>query len=141
MDAFFNKLSEFIRSIDSIWDDISKNRNAKRYDADYEEALDELDEYLKTGHTRAGRNRTSSERSWEHSSEPSGNESLKQDYANLELAFGASFAEVKKSYKRLIKKYHPDRFINDPEKQSVATEITQKLNTSFQNIRASQPDH
>ena len=53
-------------------------------------------------------------------------------YANLELPFGANFSEIKKSYRTLIKQYHPDRYHSDPKKQLLAKEITAKLNTAYQ---------
>jgi hypothetical protein len=55
----------------------------------------------------------------------------KQYYGVLELPYGASFEEIKAAYKRLIKRYHPDRFHNDPEKHKAAVEISQKLNMAF----------
>ena len=59
-------------------------------------------------------------------------------YANLELPFGASFAEVKKSYRTLIKQYHPDRYHSDPKKKLLAEEITAKLNTAYQHFERKQ---
>ena len=52
-------------------------------------------------------------------------------YANLELALGASFADVKKAYRRLIKQYHPDRFHKQPDKQLLAIEVSSKLNAAY----------
>lgn len=138
MDAFFNKLSELFKSFDSFWEDISKKGTSSHEDTDYREAWNELEEYLKTGHNERGRGYTAGKWDWQRSEETSEIVKLKQDYANLELKYGASFSEVRKTYKRLIKKYHPDRFISEPEKQRVATEITQKITASFHNIRASQ---
>jgi DnaJ-domain-containing protein 1 len=54
-----------------------------------------------------------------------------EHYVNLELRTGATFEEIKASYKRLIKQYHPDRFHNDPSKHKTALEITQRLNRSY----------
>ncbi len=54
-----------------------------------------------------------------------------EHFATLELRTGASFEEIKASYKRLIKQYHPDRFHNDPSKYKTALEITQRLNRSY----------
>ena len=54
-----------------------------------------------------------------------------QFYANLELTEGASFEEVKKAYKTLMKKYHPDKHHGDPIKTEVAEEITKKLNEAY----------
>ncbi len=61
---------------------------------------------------------------------------LRQDYANLEVPFGADIETVRKSYKTLMMKYHPDKHAGDPEKQSVALEITKKINESFERIRS-----
>jgi DnaJ-domain-containing protein 1 len=55
----------------------------------------------------------------------------KQNYAALELPYGASFEEIKAAYKRLIKQYHPDRFPNDPDKHKAAVELSQKLNVAY----------
>jgi len=54
-----------------------------------------------------------------------------EHFVTLELRTGASFEEIKASYKRLIKQYHPDRFHNDPSKYKTALEITQRLNRSY----------
>jgi curved DNA-binding protein CbpA len=43
--------------------------------------------------------------------------------------------ELKKSYKKLLRKYHPDKFSNNPNKLKIATEITKKINESFSRIR------
>lgn len=51
-------------------------------------------------------------------------------YADLEVPYGSSFEEVKKSYRRLVKIYHPDLY-QDPEKQKVAQEVTRKINEAY----------
>ena len=63
-------------------------------------------------------------------------ESLRADYANLEVPFGADIETVRRSYKRLVLSYHPDRHADHPEKVRVATEITKKVNESFERIRS-----
>ena len=60
--------------------------------------------------------------------------SLTKDFRNLELPVTATIEEVKKSYKRLLALYHPDRHTADPEKQRLATEITSRLNLSYDRI-------
>ena len=62
-------------------------------------------------------------------------EDLRQDYANLEVPFGADIDTVKKAYKNLIRRYHPDKNAGNPEKLKIATEITKKVNESFERIR------
>ena len=52
-------------------------------------------------------------------------------YANLELKAGASLEQIKKSYKTLMKKYHPDLFHNDEAQRKAAELITSKLNEAY----------
>ncbi len=58
------------------------------------------------------------------------NPRLKQYFDALELPYGVSLAEVKSAYKRMIKRYHPDKFL-DAHKKAVATELMKKLNEAY----------
>ncbi|MCS6967033.1 MAG: J domain-containing protein [Cytophagales bacterium] len=53
-------------------------------------------------------------------------------YQALEVPPGASFEQIKASYKNLIKKYHPDKFAHQPDQQKIALEITQRINVAYQ---------
>ena len=65
-------------------------------------------------------------------SEPSPYSKIELEYyANLEVNPGASFEEVRKSYKELAKKYHPDKFHNETEKSEVADQILKKINEAY----------
>lgn len=110
-------------------------------DPDFNEAWEELDEYMRTGSNRSRASTGGSRRSGGAGrgagrSRPP-DESLRQDYANLEVPFGADIETVKNSYKRLMMKYHPDKFARSPEKQKMALEISKKINESFERIRSS----
>ena len=59
---------------------------------------------------------------------------IKDYYANLEVGMGADKKEVKRSYRRLMKRYHPDRFSDDPEMQQLATELSQELTRAYQEV-------
>lgn len=61
---------------------------------------------------------------------------IKQYYANLELAEGASLREVRSAYRRLMRSYHPDRHAQDPEKVKVANEVAQRLRQAYEGLRA-----
>ena len=56
---------------------------------------------------------------------------LRLAYAALEVPYGADFATVRKSYRVLMRKYHPDRHAASPEKQRAATELAQKLTAAY----------
>lgn len=59
------------------------------------------------------------------------NDIEKEYYANLELPYGASFSEIKTAYRKLLKKYHPDKFYNDEKKLQLAQEVVIKLNLAY----------
>ena len=59
---------------------------------------------------------------------------LRRAYAALEVPFGADFAAVRKSYRTLMRKYHPDHHTGSPEKQKAATELAQRLTLAYKLI-------
>jgi DnaJ-domain-containing protein 1 len=132
MDRLFDRLGEFLRSLLN-GEPYSGRTSDPAQDPFMREAYAELDEYLRTGRSQARPSAGATRQPWRRAAPPP--EELRRDYANLEVAFGASFAEVRQAHRRLLRKYHPDRFGQDPRKQQLATEITQKLNESFQRIR------
>lgn len=136
MDAFFNRVERVIRTL--LKPDGGPGR--QRTDRFYTEAWEELEEYLRTGESGgrsanagagAGSGRSAGADRADDGSRPDA-----QDYRNLELEPGADFETVKRAYRRLMRTYHPDRYADNPERQRVATEISAKLNTSFNRIRA-----
>ncbi|NEO88169.1 MAG: J domain-containing protein [Spirulina sp. SIO3F2] len=60
---------------------------------------------------------------------------LSECYAILGLAAGASLAELKTAYRQLAKQWHPDRFVQDPEKLKQATTQFQKINEAYEILR------
>ena len=72
--------------------------------------------------------------------EPRSEASLEQDesqrirasyLANLELDAGASHAQIKAAYRRLMSKYHPDLHSQDPGRRATAEQITKRLNEAM----------
>lgn len=49
----------------------------------------------------------------------------------LEIQPGAPFEQIKVTYKALMKKYHPDKYHNEPSKYKSALELSQKINKAF----------
>jgi DnaJ-domain-containing protein 1 len=58
-------------------------------------------------------------------------EELRRAYASLEVTPGSDFETVRAAYRRLMRKYHPDRHAQTPEKQKAATELAQKLTQAY----------
>jgi len=62
----------------------------------------------------------------------------KSDYEVLGLKEGASWDEVKKAYRDLVKKYHPDILMGKGESESIVSEGTKKLqeiNVAYENLK------
>ncbi len=141
MDPLFDRIGNLFRSLFQDEEEGHRYRTGTSADPDMQDAWEELDEFLKSGkNTGPGAEsaRTGQRTRAQHSrpsARPTVPEELRGDYGNLECPPGASMDEVRKAYKRLIRQYHPDRFANDPKKLAYATEITQKLNQSYQRIK------
>ncbi len=52
-------------------------------------------------------------------------------YQILEVPRSASKAEIKSAYKKLIAKWHPDKFPNDPVKQKEGGERVEAINRAY----------
>ena len=55
---------------------------------------------------------------------------LRRAYAALELPYGADLRSVRGAYRRLAKRYHPDRFQGEAER-AVATELLKRLGAAY----------
>lgn len=138
MDGFIDKLADLLRTLLGEGGGSSRRRppdsGASTFrDPDLREAWEELDDYMRGG---SGERASRAEDRSSRRPRPPVDESLRQDYANLEVPFGADIDAVRKSYKSLMLRYHPDKHAGDPEKQRIALEITKKINESFERIRS-----
>ena len=52
----------------------------------------------------------------------------------LGLPYGTPFEEVKKTYRRLMREYHPDRHADSPEEERIATQKTQEITAAYELI-------
>ena len=68
------------------------------------------------------------------SAPPIGDKRLRELYAQLEVPYGAPFEDVKKSFRRLMRKYHPDLHVGNPQKHKTATQLTMSLTQAYNEL-------
>jgi DnaJ-domain-containing protein 1 len=57
-------------------------------------------------------------------------------YKVLDLPIGADLAAVKTSYRKLMRKYHPDMHAGNPQKQKAANELSMRVTTAYNGLSA-----
>ena len=65
-------------------------------------------------------------------------DALESHYQILELSCQATPQEIKASYRRLIKQWHPDQFVGDPNTAEIAEEKVKQINLAYDAITTSQ---
>ena len=63
-----------------------------------------------------------------------GDEAIRRAYAALEVPAGSDLETVKRSYRRLMRKYHPDLNAGSTEKQRAATDLSQRLTEAYKTL-------
>lgn len=72
---------------------------------------------------------------------------MQKNYSNedcydiLRIEYDCSWPEVRKSYKTLIQKWHPDRFTDDLEGKNTATSKIKELNLAYQQLENYYKEH
>lgn len=55
-------------------------------------------------------------------------------YRVLDLQVGVDMAQIKSSYRQLMRKYHPDMHAGNPSKQKAATELSMRVTTAYNGL-------
>ncbi|MCG5055045.1 MAG: J domain-containing protein [Myxococcales bacterium] len=76
---------------------------------------------------------TGSARSASHGKTPDA-VAVARAYAALELKPGTDFTQVKQQYRKMMRKYHPDRHAGSPEKEKAAHQLAQKLTDAYKTL-------
>ena len=72
----------------------------------------------------------------QHTLNPEYVRQLQTWYARLETPYGADAATVRKAFRDLMRRYHPDRFTDDPEREAKATRLSQELTVAYEGLIA-----
>nr|MBA3457420.1 J domain-containing protein [Deltaproteobacteria bacterium] len=86
----------------------------------------------------SGNSSSSSSSSYDSSSRPprpgSSEAKAAEWYRILDLQPGADMAQIKTSYRQLMRKYHPDMHAGNPQKQKAATELSMRVTTAYNGL-------
>ncbi len=55
-------------------------------------------------------------------------------YARLEVPEGSDLKTVKKGYRKMMRRYHPDRHGSDPDKARIANEVAAALTDAYDTL-------
>ncbi len=91
-----------------------------------------LDEDEKDTHHK--QNQRQESRSYRHSIYP---QQLIEDLQLFNLKPPSNWEEVKNTRKREMKKFHPDKYMNDPDKMETAKKIVQIYNGAYERLKDS----
>ncbi|HUW68720.1 MAG TPA: J domain-containing protein [bacterium] len=151
VDQLFDRFGDLLRSWiasdgpDSgpVRDATQGNPHVRSADPFLDEAMEELDAYLdddREAQERIRRERDARARAEEQARSsrarpvdtPQGPpQKLLAAYRVLGLSYGATFAQAKATYKRLLKEHHPDRHGSTPDALRNATETSARINDAF----------
>lgn len=56
-------------------------------------------------------------------------------YAQLECPYGGDATVVRKHYRKMMRKYHPDMHSGDSGKERIATELSQRLTMAYNELK------
>ena len=116
-----------------------KERFSRALRANLNELLDAVTDFEKSGGVRQYLDPLSEEFGFDPPpprTGGSGQKTLRDYYANLEVPFGSDMDTVKDSYKKLMRKYHPDRHSKNAETEALATDLSQEITRAFQAIES-----
>ena len=114
MSGFFKRLSRLARAeINSLGSRFSSKTEISDADRELQEAI----ESASSGPTK-----------------PTWSPRIREAYAALEVPLGSDEKTVKKAYRELLNRYHPDKHQSTPEKLEAANEITMRVREAYQQI-------
>lgn len=120
-----------------------KDRLLRSVRANLNHLLDNVRDFEERGGIRSFFDEGPTDEGWEEigrKGEPSPpprteNKTIRDYYANLEVPFDSDLKTTRNAYRRLMRKYHPDNFANDPEKETQATRLAQELSVAYEAIK------
>ncbi len=131
MDQIFDRFGNLLKSF--LRDEESTHTGKTSFsDPDLQDAWNELEDFLNSEESEDSQDTRSTSTPAEERKLPA---ELQKDYRLLKTEPGAPLEEVAKSYRKLLRIHHPDRYAADPAAFAEATERTKKLTSAFRRIK------
>ncbi len=138
LNAAYDELDDYLnegKEWTSSWSDEAHDRkNDKK--TDNSRSSSAYADHLKEEFARRQAEREAQRKAERAQASPKIPETLRKDFAELGINFGSSLAECKASYKKLLKKHHPDRHAGHEGNMKKATEKSSRINVSYRRIEA-----
>ncbi len=144
IDLARSELNSLLDKAARVDGDDADDRERRRYGSDFPSMSDkELDEEIER--RRQAREEVEQATNRNYRPEPprtssaprrtaAGDEAIRRAYAALEVPAGSELEIVKRSYRRLMRKYHPDLNAGSSEKQRAATNLSQRLTEAYKTL-------
>ena len=145
IDLARSELNSLLDKAARVDGDDGDEREQRRYGSEYGSMSDkELDEEIER--RRQAREEVEEATNRNHRPEPprpssapprrtaAGDEAIRRAYAALEVPAGSELEIVKRSYRRLMRKYHPDLNAGSSERQRAATDLSQRLTEAYKTL-------
>ena len=63
---------------------------------------------------------------------------LRKAYATLDAPFGTPRRDLRRQFKKLVRRWHPDRFVGDPQGQAEAARRMREINAAYEVVCSSE---
>jgi curved DNA-binding protein CbpA len=114
-----------------------RDERESRQRAAADDAFRRMKEQAARGGTTSPGGSSSSSSSSARPPKPGSTEAQLADwYRVLDLSPGADMAQIKSSYRQLMRKYHPDMHAGNPQKQKAANELSLRVTTAYNGLVA-----
>lgn len=105
----------------------------ERNDGEIDDAWRELEEYLRRSDEFVGPDEE--RRSRGTSGNPEIPQPVRQALYDLEVKADPEPEQLRRAYRRLLRRYHPDRFHNDTEQAERASEVIHRLSLAYKRVK------
>ena len=148
IDLARSELNSLLDKAARVDGDDADERERRRYGSEFPSMSDkELDEEIERRRQAREEVEQATNRNYRPQASPSsskssapprrtaaGDEAIRRAYAALEVPAGSDLETVKRSYRRLMRKYHPDLNAGSTEKQRAATDLSQRLTEAYKTL-------